>query len=122
PDVGFVIFGHGEKRQALQQQIALSGLTGSVYLAGVRNDLDRFIAQLDLFVLPSYTEGMPNVVLESCAAGVPVVATAVGGTPEIIEDGVSGFLSPPGDSEQLLAAIDEALENEERLREVAFQG
>jgi glycosyltransferase involved in cell wall biosynthesis len=122
PGAGFVIFGDGPCRAALQQQIASLGLSGSVVLAGFRGDLDRYIPQLDLFVLPSHTEGLPNVVLEACAAGVPVVATAVGGTPEVIEDGQSGFLAPPGDAEQLAAAIDEALENEERLREVAFQG
>jgi glycosyltransferase involved in cell wall biosynthesis len=122
PDLGFVIFGDGPCRDALQQRIAELGLIGSAFLAGFRSDLDRFIAQLDLFVLPSFTEGLPNVVLEACAAGVPVIATAVGGTPEIIEDGVSGFLVLPGDSEQLAGRIDEALENEERLGEIAFQG
>jgi glycosyltransferase involved in cell wall biosynthesis len=122
PTVGFVLFGDGPCRDTLQQRLADLGLIGSVVLAGFRSDLDRFIAQLDLFVLPSFTEGLPNVVLEACAAGVPVVATAVGGTPEVIEDGVSGFLVPPGDIEQLAARIDEALENEERLREIAFQG
>ena len=95
---------------------------GSVVLAGYRDDLDHFIPQLDLFVLPSYTEGLPNVVLEACAAGVPVVATAVGGTPEVIDDGVSGYLIPPGSVDQLIASVDEAFENEERLREIAFQG
>ena len=97
PTVGFVLFGDGPCKPALVELISALGLTGSVVIAGFRNDLDRFIAQLDLFVLPSYTEGLPNVVLEACAAGVPVVATAVGGTPEVIEDGVSGFLVPPGD-------------------------
>ena len=78
PTVGFVLFGDGPCKPALMEQIGSLGLTGSVVLAGFRNDLDRFIPQLDLFVLPSYTEGLPNVVLEACAAGVPVVATAVG--------------------------------------------
>jgi glycosyltransferase involved in cell wall biosynthesis len=122
PTLGFVIFGEGSCQDALQQRIVDLGLIGSAVLAGFRTDLDRFIGQLDLFVLPSFTEGLPNVVLEACAAGVPVVATAVGGTPEVIQDGVSGFLVPPGDSEQLAAAMEEALENEERLREIAFQG
>jgi glycosyltransferase involved in cell wall biosynthesis len=122
PSVGFVIFGHGDCRAALQQQLLLSGLAGSVALVGFRGDLDRFIPQLDLFVLPSYTEGMPNVVLESCAAGVAVVATAVGGTPEIIQDGVSGLLVPPGDPDALAERILDALECEDRLREMGFQG
>jgi glycosyltransferase involved in cell wall biosynthesis len=122
PDVGFVLFGHGAMKQLLQQQVTFLGLGGSVVLAGFRNDLDRFISQLDLFVLPSYTEGLPNVVLEACAAGVPVVATEVGGTPEVIADGVSGFLVPPGDPDALAGKILEALEDEERLREVGFMG
>jgi glycosyltransferase involved in cell wall biosynthesis len=122
PTVGFVLFGDGQCKAALLEQITSMGLTGSVVIAGFRNDLDRFIPQLDLFVLPSHTEGLPNVVLEACAAGVPVVATAVGGTPEVIEDGVSGFLAPPGEADQLAARIDEALENEERLIEIAYQG
>jgi glycosyltransferase involved in cell wall biosynthesis len=122
PDVGFVIFGHGGLKQLLQQQIAMLGVGNSVVLAGFRNDLDRFIPQLDLFVLPSHTEGLPNVVLEACAAGVPVVATEVGGTPEVIEDGVSGFLVPPGDADTLANRILEALESEERMREIGFNG
>ncbi|MFO0881181.1 MAG: glycosyltransferase [Gemmataceae bacterium] len=122
PDVGFVIFGHGALRDTLQQQIALLGLGDSVVLGGFRNDLDRFIPHLDLFVLPSWTEGLPNVVLEACAAGVPVVATAVGGTPEIIEEGQGGLLCPPGDADALADRILEAIECEDRLRDLGFQG
>jgi glycosyltransferase involved in cell wall biosynthesis len=122
PTVGFVLFGDGPQRAVLQERIVELGMIGSIVLAGFRNDLDAFIPHLDLFVLPSHTEGLPNVVLEACAAGVPVVATAVGGTPEVIEDGVSGFLVSPGSVGELVARIDEALENEERLREIAFQG
>src|SRR5207244_4478612 len=96
PDVAFAIFGDGPCRPDLQQQISSLGLTGAVALAGFRLDLDQYLPHLDLLVLPSHTEGLPNVVLEACAAGVPVVATAVGGTPEVIEDGASGFLVPPG--------------------------
>jgi len=122
PDVGFVLFGHGAMKPVLQQQVTFLGLGSSVVMAGYRNDLDRFIPQLDLFVLPSYTEGLPNVVLEACAAGVPVIATEVGGTPEVIADGTSGFLVPPGDPDALADKILEALEDEERLREIGFMG
>jgi glycosyltransferase involved in cell wall biosynthesis len=76
----------------------------------------------DLFVLPSYTEGMPNVILEAFAAGTPVVATAVGGTPELVEDGRSGFLVPPGDPESLGEKITEALASEDLLRDMGMQG
>ena len=70
----------------------------------------------DGFVLPSYTEGLPNVVLEAFAARVPVVATAVGGTPEIIEDAQNGYLVPPGNPPLLAQRIGKLLAND-RLRE-----
>jgi glycosyltransferase involved in cell wall biosynthesis len=122
PTIGFVLFGDGAQRDRLQQRIAAAGLTEAFVLAGFRSDLDRFLPHLDLFVLPSFTEGLPNVVLESSAAGVPVVATAVGGTPEVIDDGVSGWLCPPGDPAALGARLLDALTSEEGLREVGFQG
>ena len=85
-------------------------------------DLDRFFPFLDLLVLPSYTEGLPNVVLEAFASGVPVVATAVGGTPEVVEHGVNGYLTPAGDDEALAARILDALSSEENLREMGLHG
>ncbi len=96
-DVGFVLFGEGFLRAALQDTIARAGLGGRFVLAGFRPNLDAFVPHLDLLALPSFTEGLPNVVLEAFAAGVPVVATAVGGTPEVVEHGQSGYLVPPGD-------------------------
>ena len=79
------------------RRITELGLEDLFILAGRRDDLDRFIPHWNLCVLPSFTEGLPTVVLESCAAGVPVVATAGGGTPEAVADGVDGYLVPPGD-------------------------
>jgi glycosyltransferase involved in cell wall biosynthesis len=122
PTLGFIVFGAGPCREQLLAEVREAGLGGAFVLAGFRPDLDRFIPHLDLMVLPSFTEGMPNVVLEALAAAVPVVATAVGGTPEIIEDDVSGLLVPPGDGEALARRIGEALASEERLRELGFQG
>ena len=120
--VGFILFGDGPCRAQLVQQIDAAGLKASFVLSGFRADLDRFVPYLDLLVLPSHTEGLPNVVLEACAAAVPVVATAVGGTPEVIEDGVSGYLVPPGDPEALAGRIRDLLASEERRREMGFQG
>jgi glycosyltransferase involved in cell wall biosynthesis len=105
PDAGFVLFGEGVMRDALRRQIDRLGLAGRFLLAGFRSDLDGLLPFLDLLVLPSYTEGLPNVVLEAQAAGVPVVATAVGGTPEVVEDGVSGHLVPAGDPDILATRI-----------------
>ena len=122
PDTGFVLFGEGPERARLQKQINAAGLGQSFILAGFRADLDRFLPHFDLLVLPSYTEGMPNVVLEAFAAGVPVVATAAGGTPEIIEDGVSGYLVPSGDEEAMAERICLAFDNADALPDMGRKG
>jgi glycosyltransferase involved in cell wall biosynthesis len=122
PDVGFVLFGAGPCRTTLADQVKKLGLTGSFALKGYRPDLDRFIPFFDLLVLPSFTEGLPNVVLEACAAGVPVVATAVGGTPEIVTDGASGYLVAPGNPALLAERILTALASPERLRDMSARG
>ncbi len=74
-------------------------------LAGFRDDLDRWLPWADVVVLPSFTEGLPNVALEAAAAGVPFVATAVGGTPEVVHDGLNGFLVRSGDPAALAERI-----------------
>jgi glycosyltransferase involved in cell wall biosynthesis len=109
PDTGIVLFGEGVLRAELTARIAELGLTGKVVLPGFRTDLDSLIGAADIVVLPSYTEGLPNVALEASAAGVPVVATAVGGTPEAVADGVSGFLVPPGQPELIARRVNELL-------------
>jgi len=109
PTLGFVLFGEGVLRDALARQIQAAGLAGRFILGGFRKDLDTLMPHFDLFVLPSYTEGLPNVVLESLSAGVPVVATAVGGTPEVLDDGQSGFLVPSGDPAALSRRIVDAV-------------
>ncbi|HMJ87606.1 MAG TPA: glycosyltransferase family 4 protein, partial [Vicinamibacterales bacterium] len=72
---------------------------------GLRTDARELLAGVTVSVMPSLNEGLSNVLLESMAAGLPVVATRVGGTPEAIEDGVNGLLVPPGDSSALANAI-----------------
>ncbi len=96
PAAGVVIFGEGGLRGELERRVASLGLTGKVLLPGFRDHLDTLIAGADVVVLPSFTEGLPNVALEASAAGIPVVATAVGGTPEVVADGVTGLLVPSG--------------------------
>jgi glycosyltransferase involved in cell wall biosynthesis len=94
PEVGFVVFGEGVQRAELERQIAARGLQGTVVLPGFRTDLDEVLPCLDIAVLPSRTEGLPVIALEAMAAQVPVVATAVGGTPEAVVDGLCGYLVP----------------------------
>ena len=91
-------------------------------LVGFREDLAHFLPFVDLMVLPSYTEGLPNVVLEAFAAGVPVVATAVGGTPELVEHGVSGYLAQAGDAAALADRIRDVFASEARRREMGIRG
>jgi glycosyltransferase involved in cell wall biosynthesis len=120
--VGFVLFGDGPLREALVRQAAGQGLKGRFVFAGFRTDLQRFLPWCDLVVLSSHTEGLPVVVLETMAAGVPVVATAVGGTPEVIADGLHGYLVPPGDAAALAGRILDALESEEKRRALGARG
>jgi len=97
PDTGFVIFGDGPLRPDLERLVAERQLTGRVVMPGFRNDLVRYLPNLDAGVMSSFTEGLPVFLLEAAAAGLPVVATAVGGIPEVIVDGRTGHLVPPGD-------------------------
>jgi glycosyltransferase involved in cell wall biosynthesis len=92
----FVLFGEGSERPLLEKRIGELGLSNRFILAGFHEDLDCWLPWADVVVLPSYTEGLPNVALEASAAGVPVVATAVGGTPEVVRDGDTGYLVLPG--------------------------
>jgi glycosyltransferase involved in cell wall biosynthesis len=112
PEAGFVLFGDGPLRPELERSIAARGLQGRFLLAGFRNDLHRILPNLDVAVMSSYTEGLPVILLETGAAGVPTVATAVGGIPEVMDDGQSGFLVPAGDAKSLAQRIVALLEND----------
>jgi L-malate glycosyltransferase len=94
-----------EYRQELMHLAAQLGLQNRVVFAGFRTDVERMFSALTVSVQPSLSEGLSNVVLESMAAGLPVVATRVGGTPEVVQDGVNGLLVPPADSVALAEAI-----------------
>lgn len=109
PEVRFLIAGDGPEREALEGQAAALGLTGAVRFLGWRHDLPALYADLDLLALSSRNEGTPVSLLEGMAAGVPVVATAVGGVPDLVQDRVSGRLTPPGDAAALASAMAEAL-------------
>jgi len=115
-DLGFVIFGDGPLRHELQTRIARLGLQDIVVLAGFRTDVGRYLPHLDLVTIPSFTEGLPVVLLEAFAAGVPVVATSVGGIPEVIENGRSGWLVPPGDPTSLADRIVAMFQDDEPRR------
>lgn len=105
PGVSFQVAGEGDEREKLQNQIREVGIEERFHLLGAQQDIPRFLAGLDVAVLPSRAEGMSNAVLEYMAAARPIVATATGATPELIRDGVDGLLVPPGDAAALAHAI-----------------
>lgn len=104
PDARFEIVGDGSLRAAFAEEVQRRGLAHAVTLPGTRADIPGFFAGLDQFWLTSDWEGTPNVVLEAMAAGLPVIATRVGGTPEVIDDGVTGILVEAGDAEGIAHA------------------
>ncbi len=122
PDAGFILFGEGPLREELTKRIAEHGLQRRFILAGFRSDLERALPACDLAVSSSHTEGLPVVVLEEMAAGLPVVATAVGGTPEVVEDGVTGRLVPPGDPAALAERMAQLLAAPEQAQEMGRAG
>jgi L-malate glycosyltransferase len=101
----FLLIGDGPERSRLETQVRDAGLDKNIVFAGRRTDVPELLACCDLSVLASEAEGFPNALLESMSAGLAVVATAVGGSKEIVENGVNGVLVPPGDPEALAAAI-----------------
>lgn len=94
PGIRFTMLGDGPLRSAVEGQIERSGMRGVIELAGERHDVEKVFAQADLFWLTSSWEGLPNVVLEAMACGLPVIATDVGGTSELFQHGNQGFLTP----------------------------
>ncbi|MBI5708687.1 MAG: glycosyltransferase [Candidatus Eisenbacteria bacterium] len=109
PDVRFAWLGEGECRAALERRRAALGLAGHVHLLGFRGDALDLLRQFTVFCLASHLEGLCTSLLDAQSLGVPVVATAVGGVPDVVEDGVSGRLVPGGDPAALARALLEAL-------------
>src|SRR5581483_87601 len=116
PDVRFAIVGDGECRAALEAEARALGLDGVVHFLGWRRDLPAVYADLDVVCLASLNEGSPVALIEAMAAARPVVATAVGGVPEVVRDGISGLLVPPRDPQALAAAVGEVLARPDRAR------
>ena len=110
PRAHFVWLGEGECRPALERQRSKLGLESRVHLLGFRSDAVALLRQFDLFVLSSYLEGLCTSLLDAQALGVPIVATAVGGVPEVVRDGDTGRLVHGLEPGPLAAAVVEALE------------
>lgn len=105
PHSRLIFVGDGSERPAMEEQLRHRGLADRVRLVGYRDNVAQWLGIMDVFVHPSRMEGMSNAVLEAMAVALPVVATAVGGTPEIVEHGVTGLLVPPAAPAALSAAM-----------------
>ena len=111
---------YGKRLRTLKSRL---GLDSNVIFTGFRSDVPAILSQCDLMVLPSlFGEGLPMVILEAMAMGVPVIASKVEGIPEVVEEGVNGFLVEPGDSDQLSNKIVTIMGDPILLREVSDRG
>lgn len=114
PNTALMVIGDGSLREPLQQLAASEGVADAVRFLGDRNDVPQLLQGVDLFALSSLSEGYSIALLEACAAGLPIVATDVGGNAEIVRDGITGLLVPPSDPQALAAAITGLLQSPHR--------
>jgi len=114
PAAKLVLAGDGPLREDLERQAAEAGIVEAVRFLGVRADVPALLKTWDVFCLSSLSEGTSVTLLEAMASGVPAVTTAVGGNPEIVEEGVTGLLAPRGDDESLGRALVELLSDRDR--------
>ena len=122
PDVRFVFAGDGELRPQFEAQAAKLGLAGKFMFLGRRSDIPEILASCDIAVLPSRAEGLPNAVLEYMAAGLPTIASRVGGNAELLQDGVTGLLVLAENADALADALLRLLRNPEQARQIGSEG
>lgn len=118
----FFVAGDGPFREELQKMIDSLNLKDRFFLLGYRNDIPSFLRNLDVFVLPSHEEGFGISVIEALNEGVPIIATKVGGIPEIVQDGVEGILVEKESPEGLAKAIEKLLKDEELRKNMSAKG
>lgn len=121
PEARFIIVGDGEEREKLYAQVKTKSLQDRVVFLGYRNDIQNVMSQLDFVVLSSLWEGLPLTPIEAYSVGKTVIGTAVDGTPEIIRDGVDGYLVKPRNPMQLAEKMNELIENPEMWESMGIQ-
>jgi glycosyltransferase involved in cell wall biosynthesis len=114
--------GDGPARPSIEARVREFGLSGQVRLLGTRKDIPELLRSAGTFVLASDTEGLPITIIEAMAAGKPVVATRVGGVPDVVRDGETGFLVPPDDVERLARALERVLRDDAMRGEMGRAG
>lgn len=124
PDLRLTIVGDGPDRPALEAQAERLGVNGLVHFVGYQSQeaVANILELADMLTLPSLAEGVPVVLMEAMASRLPVIASRVAGVPELVEDGVSGLLAPPGDVEALVYALEGLLGDVERCIRMGWAG
>lgn len=122
PDVHYLIVGDGSHHAPLMEEVRQAGVQDRVIFAGMRKDVPRLLSASDVFVLPSLTEALPTVLAEAMAARLPIIATRVGGVPEMIKDGQNGLVVEPQDVEALARAAIHLFSNPQRLAAMRTEG
>ena len=121
-NVKFVFFGIGPDKEKLKKLVQTKSISNAFIFAGYRTDMQSIYNSLDLVVQSSYTEGMPNVLLESLLMETPVIATDVGGTSEIVKNNNTGSLIKPGDFRSLEIEMERYIKDAEKFRKYAVRG
>lgn len=122
PDVRFILIGIGNDQANLESLVKQLGFEEKILFLGYRNDMINIYNNIDLVVQSSFTEGMPNVILEALAMEVPVIATDVGGTSEVVINNVTGVLVKPGNPREISTHILKFIENKQIYRQMAING
>ena len=121
-NIKLIIVGDGPLRHQLQTVAKDTGCADRIEFLGRRSDVPEIMRAMDIFVLSSYSEGMSNTILEAMSSGLPVVATAVGGNPELVLNGKTGLLVPTNDPEKLERALCLLIRHEEMRKEMGMRG
>lgn len=122
PQVYYLVVGGGEYFEVLQEEVKKYHVEKNVRFVGIRKDIPSILAASDLFILPTLTEALPTVLAEAMAAGLPIVASYVGGVPEMVHDNINGKLVAPADPKMLEAACLALLKDTESLHQMGKAG
>jgi glycosyltransferase involved in cell wall biosynthesis len=118
PNVALLLIGDGPLRAEIESMVKEFGLDKQVSILGTHTDIPELMSIMDLFVLPSFSEGLSLTLIEACAAGLPIVATRVGGNEEVVVDQLNGLTVPSNDQEALAKAITSLLSDVETSRKM----